>query len=84
MSATYRPAPSVERIAQALIGKHHHHLSDVRVDYVFRSEAAKSGGKTVMGKARKISGLNAYLAQQVDPDETPAGIAEDVWAVLAS
>lgn len=88
---TYRPAAPVERIAGALIAKHHHHLDDVRIEYVFRSEHTNSNGKAVMGKARKISGLNAYLSQPLDPDETPAGdevdyfvieIAEDIWAVL--
>lgn len=91
MSVTYRPAPSVQRIAADLIPKHHQHLVDVRVDYVFRSKAAKTGGKTVFGKARKMSGLNAYLAQQDSPDEAPAEealdffvieIAEDIWALL--
>lgn len=91
MSTTYRPAPAVQRIATDLIAKHHHHLDDVRIEYVFRSEAATSNGKTVMGKARKITGLNAYLSQPLEPDETPAGgevdyfvveIAEDVWTIL--
>lgn len=91
MTVTYRPAPAVQRIAEALIAKHHHHLDDIRIEYVFRSEAAKDKGKTVWGKARKISGLNAYLSQPLDPDETPAGedvdyfvieIAEDIWAVI--
>lgn len=91
MTVTYRPADSVARIARKLIDTLHTDLADVRVEYVFRSEHAKSNGKAVMGKCRKISGLNAYLAQPVDPDEVPAGdevdffvieIAEDIWAAL--
>ncbi len=89
MATTYRPAPSVKRIAQTLIAKHHTDLADVRIEYVFRSETAKSGGKEVWGKARKISGLNAFLATDAEmSDVVPAEdffvieIAEPVWTVL--
>lgn len=92
MTATYRPAPAVARIAGTLIPEHHQDLEDVRIEYVFRSEAARSGGKLVWGKARKITGLNAFLASG-DGDELPVDgddvdeffvieIAEDVWREL--
>lgn len=91
MAATYRPAPAVERIAKDLIARHHTDLHGVPIRYVFRSEAAKKAGKVVFGTARKISGLNAYLAAD-DVDEAGYGaedffvieIAEDVWSVLDS
>lgn len=87
---SYRPAPAVERIATTLIGKYHAHLSDVEIRYCFRDKAAKSKGQTVWGKARKVSGLNAYLAHDQAEDGADAGdddffvieIAEDVWVVL--
>lgn len=60
---SYRPAPAVERIAKDLIADHHVDLDGVRIEYVFRDKHTKSNGKPVMGKARKISGLNAYLGR---------------------
>lgn len=92
MSVTYRPAPEVEKIAKRLIDQHHLHLQEVRIDYVFRSEAANTAGKAVWGKARKVGGLNAYLsrtAEEGDDEVDPADIsyfvveiAADVWSVL--
>lgn len=93
-TVTFRPAPAVERVAKKLIGKYHMDLSDHDIDirYVFRSEHAKSSGKAVFGRAKKVSGLNAYLAQLEDPDETGISgaegdffvieIAEDIWREL--
>lgn len=90
MTVTYRPAPAVARVAGELIPKHHQHLHGVRIDYVFRSETAKSNGKEIWGKARKITGLNAFLA--TPEDERPVEddiddffvieISEPVWAIL--
>lgn len=64
MSVTYAPAPQVENIAGKLIPKHHDHLADVGVEYVFRSEHAERHGHVVLGKARKVSGLNAFLVHR--------------------
>lgn len=86
MSVTFTQAPAVERIAEKLIRNHHTHLVDVEVRYVFRSETAKSNGKPILGKARKLSGLNAYLAQPAgDPDAADffvVEISEPAWEVL--
>lgn len=90
MTVTYRPAAAVERIATTLIQQHHHDLDDVRIDYVFRSETAKSAGKEIWGKARKISGLNAYLGRHTDTDSDVVDgddffvieISEPVWRIL--
>lgn len=89
----FRPAPAVKVIAERLIADHHKDLAEAepRIEYVFRDKAAKSAGKSVWGRARKVSGLNAYLAG--DMDEVPADddedltlfaieIAEDIWAQL--
>lgn len=90
----YSPAPAVKRIAADLIRDCHRHLDGVHVEYVFRDEAAKSKGKPVMGAARLISGLNAYLALNTDqrliasaiPDSADRffciEIAEDIWQRL--
>jgi len=98
VTTTYTRAPEVEAIANRLIPRHHVHLVElghVRIDYVFRSEAARSGGRTVAGKARKVTGLSAFLAIGDDapegrPDEdTPevepffvVEVAADVWSAL--
>ena len=84
---TYRPAPAVQRIADELIPKHHDHLVGQHIEYVFRDKHATSNGKEVWGKARKITGLNAYLAgDTAEGDEVEdffvVEIAEDVWALL--
>lgn len=87
MPVTYRPAPAVERIARKLIAEHHDHLDGWRIDYVFRSTHANKGGRAVAGTARKMSGLNAYLAtpeaSELGGDVDPffvIEIAEDFWA----
>lgn len=91
MAAEFTAAPEVEAIARDLIGAHHKHLINVPIRYVFRSEAAKSGGKIVWGKARKIGGLQAFLA--VKEDDLPVmetegneffviEIARDIWEDL--
>lgn len=94
MSVTYKPAPTVEAIARKVIGKHHTHLADVDVQFVFRSEHAERHGHAVLGKARKVSGLNAFLShwaaargageKPLEGDESVEAffvieIAEDLW-----
>lgn len=89
MSVEYRPAYVAETIGERLVRTTHEHLLGVRIDYVFRSEAAKSMGRIVLGRARKITGLNAFLAAD-DVDETPVDpepffvieLAEDCWRAL--
>lgn len=97
MPVTYSDAHSVRFIAHRLISENHPHLIDVRIEYVFRSEASKSGGRAVWGKARRLSGLNAYLATPEDERPRPDGdghidevepffiieIAEDVWGLIS-
>jgi hypothetical protein len=85
----YRPASSVRAVAERLIPRYHAHLDGVRIEYVFRDKHANSAGKEVWGKARKVSGLNAYLAAEVH-GELAGGyedffvieIAEDIWSML--
>lgn len=57
----YAPAPDVAKMADRLIGDHHLHLAGQPIVYVFRDPAARSRGKIVMGKARRVTGLNAFL-----------------------
>jgi hypothetical protein len=62
MTIEFSPATEAEEIGRDLIPKHHGHLIGARVDFIFRSKPAKSKGQELLGKARKVSGLNAYLA----------------------
>lgn len=86
MPVTFQPAPAVERTAEKLIRNHHTNLTDVEIRYVFRSDTANKNGKPVMGTARKVTGLNAYLAQPAgDPDAEDffvIEISEPSWTVL--
>ena len=86
--AEYAPAPGVEKIAKALIDKHHTHLKDVRIRYVFVASARKSNGDPVAASTRKVTGLYAYLTRS--GDSTPSGpvepkpyfvieVGKDVW-----
>lgn len=61
----YWPAPAAARIADELIEAHHPHLIDHRIEFVFRDKAAKRHGRIVLGTARKVTGLNAFLARPV-------------------
>jgi hypothetical protein len=64
MPQKFSPAPEVEDVARRLIDDFHPHLSTIRIDYVFASEPLKEKGKVVWGRAKKIGGLNAWLASE--------------------
>ncbi|MFL6229321.1 MAG: putative metallopeptidase [Pyrinomonadaceae bacterium] len=78
MGTEYANAPDVRRVARNVMNECHPHLHGARIDYVFVSKTDKEGqekpieskGKQQWGKARTVSGLNAYLAQN---DETEGG-----------
>lgn len=71
MPAEYTDAPEVAKVAGPIIHAHHRHLleNNVKVDFLFTSEAEKSKGKVALGTARKVSGLNAWLARRGDDYE---------------
>jgi len=64
MPQEYQPAPEVEEVARDLIHDYHPHLGSVRIIYVFASESLTEKGKVVWGRAKKVSGLNAWLASE--------------------
>lgn len=74
VALTYELAPPVQAIAATLIQEYHPHLQNKRVVYIFRSRHAKSGRRIVMGRAKIVSGLNAFLAL----NEYGEGIKENV------
>ena len=89
MSQEFSPAPEVAEVARDLIHGHHSHLGPVRIEYVFLSEPISERGKDVWGRARKVTGLNAYLALDAKPKEPkePQGffvieIVKRVWMQL--
>lgn len=61
---TFRAAPEVAEIVDELRETidDHKPLIDIRIECVWKPKATRSKGHLVLGKARKISGLNAYLA----------------------
>jgi hypothetical protein len=81
----YRQAEEIQGIAQDQITntEQHHNLRLVEIRYVWRDKAAVSKGRHVLGKARLIRGLNAFLAGTGDEgDDRPffvMEIAEDTW-----
>ena len=84
-------APVIKPIADKLIRAHHPDLADVDIRYVFRDKAARSRGKTVLGKAKLITGLNMFLATGRESDVSSSEecepffvieLAEDTWRVL--
>lgn len=91
MSTAYTDAAPVRLIASELVPTHHRDLISfgARIEFVWRDKASKKGGKTVLGKARRVSGLNAYLAREdqgIEGEDVPdffvIEIAEDVWPAL--
>lgn len=58
---TYEPASPVAELATGLIVEHHEHLLEAPIVYVFVAPAPKSKGRTVLGRARRVVGLNAFL-----------------------
>jgi predicted metallopeptidase len=83
----YWEAPEVREIAESLLD-FHPHLRGETVMYIFRSEAAESKMRVVLGKARRVSGLTAYLAASglfEDMEPQPfylIEIAHDTWQKL--
>jgi hypothetical protein len=95
--AEYSPAPTVAEIAHQLIHRveQHHNLVDAHIEYVFIKEAPKTRGREVWGRARKIGGLGAWIAnpQQTKRPALGAGFTEpwpffvieishDVWTCI--
>jgi hypothetical protein len=74
---TFSYSTDAHKIGIALIKDHFPDLVDVRIDYVFRDNTPVAGGREVWGKARKVAGLAAFLADH-DSDH-PAG--DDLFVI---
>ena len=62
MAKEYTSAPEVREIAEKLIEILKPELEGFEIRYVFASENPKKDGREVIALARKVVGLNAYLA----------------------
>lgn len=90
----YRNAVEVEDIGREIMEEHHGHLLGVRVSFVFMDKTPKSKGKDIWGRAKKISGLPAFLADENGlrdhyDSENPQEffvieISEEVWETLTA
>lgn len=90
----YKRADEVAEIGAEIMEAHHPHLLGVRVAFVFMDKTPKSKGKEVLGRAKKISGLPAFLS--LGPDTLPdfyadqpfdffvIEISEEVWERLTA
>lgn len=77
----YSEAFEVRKTATSLIKNFHEHLLNVRIEYLFVDEPIKVRGRKVAGRARKISGLNAYLATDDDDEPKEFFVMEVVKAI---
>jgi predicted metallopeptidase len=76
----YTYSPEAERIGRDLINDYHTHLSTCRVEFVFVSETPVAKGKEVWGRARKITGINAFLGAKDDPEDYfVIELARPIW-----
>lgn len=77
MSATFELAPEVERIAREIIAAQveHEHLRGARILYLFRRGTWTSRGKTIVGRAKKLTGELLYVARQLLIHQIGAGRA---------
>lgn len=80
MAVTWREAPDeVINLARRIIDNYHPHLEGASIGFLMRSETTRSGGKTTLGKARKVT-----AEQQVYLDfDFIIWLAEDVWYSLS-
>lgn len=90
----FKIAPEARQIAVPIMEEHHPHLLGVRVCFLFMDKTPKSKGKEVWGRAKKISGLPAFLA--LGPETLPGfyldqpldffviEISEEIWEGLTT
>lgn len=93
-SVTYEIAEDAKPIGKSLVEQFHRHLlqTDIPLLYVFRSKHAESNGKPILGKAKRVTGLSAFLAYRhlVDEGEFDSippvifviELAKDLWYSL--
>lgn len=78
--ANYTPADGPERIGKSLIEKHHSHLHEASICWLFVDPPPKSKGKVVHGRASKVSAKTSALLETVLG--RPVGEGEQVYDFL--
>lgn len=90
----YKLATEAQKIGAGIMEEHHPHLLGVRVEFLFMDKTPKSKGREVWGRAKKIGGLNAFLA--LGPNTLPEfyadqpfdlfviEISEEIWERLTA
>jgi Putative phage metallopeptidase len=60
----FAPAREAADIGKIIVPRFHFHLDneEVRIEYVFLKKTPVVKGKEILGRAKKVSGLNAWLA----------------------
>jgi len=49
----YEATEDVLEMARSLIARHHEHLLEARIAFIFRSEAQMSGGKRILARPQR-------------------------------
>ncbi len=80
MPRIYANAESVETIATQLIPVFHPHLASARINYVTVDKAGMKGGRPVLGKASRVTGVHEYLLEL----DFLIVVAADQWNELSS
>jgi len=80
MPQSFYDAEPVSEIAERLISSYHPELGTARIKFLFQEKAGKKGGKTVLGKTQKVSGVLEHFA---DCDFLII-VAQDQWNDLPS
>lgn len=68
MPNTYSVAHAVASVAERMIESYHPHLRGVRIEFLWRTDPIKRRNLTEMGTVAKITGRNAFLAKEPDPE----------------
>lgn len=66
MAAEFDYASEVREIAREIIQQHHSHLVEAHIVYLFRDGGWESRGRTIYGKAYKLSGREKFLSDDAD------------------
>ncbi len=82
MTTYHAATEAVLKLIQKVQREHHMELDGWKLEVVFRTEAARTKGKTVLGKARLVSGLNSYLAREGGNAFFVLELADDAWDAL--
>lgn len=79
-------AEEVEKIGKRLVERYHEHLADAetKIVYIFLKNTPLKNNRETWGRAKKISGFNAWMAQTAkttDPLPEPFFVIEISWYV---